>query len=107
MPQAFINIWAVDYPDPANFFQFSDFLAKSNWHDAQFETLIEKSRRCMDQERRMQIYAQAQRILVDAAPVIPLFYLRSHILQKPWVRKYPSVGSYSFDWKEVILEPHP
>ncbi|MEJ2598355.1 MAG: ABC transporter substrate-binding protein [Anaerolineales bacterium] len=107
IPHASAYVWTADYPDPANFFQFSEFLSLSHWHDSQFEALIEEARRCMDQERRMRNYDQAQRILVEAAPVFPLFYLRRHILQKPWVRKYPSVGSYSFDWKEVILEPHP
>jgi ABC-type oligopeptide transport system substrate-binding subunit len=106
MPHAFISPWQGDYPDPANFLEVSESLYLTHWHDAQYEALIEEAHRCLDQKQRMRIYAQAQRILVDAAPVIPLGYMRRHILQKPWVRKYPSVGSFSFDWKEVILDSH-
>ncbi len=106
MPHAFISNWWADYPDPANFLGVSEFLQLAHWRDAKYEALIEEAHGCLDQAQRMQIYAQAQRILVDAAPVIPLFYMRKHILQKPWVRAYPSTGANYFDWKEVILNSH-
>jgi ABC-type oligopeptide transport system substrate-binding subunit/DNA-binding SARP family transcriptional activator len=106
MPHAFGHAWSADYPDPANFLQASDFLSQYNWHDEQYEALIEQARCCLDQEQRMRIYAQAECILAVAAPVFPFLYMRKHLLIKPWVRNYPSGGAYSIDLKEVILDLH-
>jgi ABC-type oligopeptide transport system substrate-binding subunit len=68
--------------------------------------LIEQAHHCLDQAQRMEIYAQAQRILVNAVPVLTLYYSRRHILKKPWVIGNPGVDVYTFDWKEVILGSH-
>jgi ABC-type oligopeptide transport system substrate-binding subunit/DNA-binding SARP family transcriptional activator len=106
-PHLYCYAWSADFPDPANFLQVSDYiLFFAHWYDEQYEALIEQAHHCLDQEQRLQIYAQAQRILVDAVPVLPLCYLRRHILRKPWVSGYPGVDTYTFDWKEVILDSH-
>ncbi|NIM24770.1 MAG: hypothetical protein GTO65_10800, partial [Armatimonadetes bacterium] len=44
----------------------------------------------MDQGKRMKLYAQADRILVEEAAIMPLTYERAHLLVKPWVSKYPT-----------------
>ena len=106
-PHLFNYAWKADYPDPANFLQSSQPLFQTHWRHEEYEVLIESARRCLDQEQRMEIYAQAERILVNAAPLIPLFYLRTHLLVKPWVRNLPVSGGDEFAWKDVILEPHP
>lgn len=98
--------WVADYPDPADFLGTSGPLFKTHWHDKQYETLIEQARHCLDQGERIAIYAQAERILASAAPLIPLFYHRVHLLIKPWVHNNPSDCTYPFNWKDVILEPH-
>jgi ABC-type oligopeptide transport system substrate-binding subunit len=52
------------------------------------------------------MYQQADRILVEEAPILPLLYDRCHLLVKPWVIKFPiSPIKWNF-WKEVIIEPH-
>lgn len=106
-PHLFNYAWAADYPDPAVFLGASGPLLHTHWHDDNYEALIEQARCCLDQERRMRIYAQAERILAAAAPLLPLFYMRRHLLVKPWVRKLPGGGGNGSAWKDVILEPHP
>jgi ABC-type oligopeptide transport system substrate-binding subunit len=55
---------------------------------------------------RLKFYAAADRLLVQEAPVIPLFYDSVHYLLKPWVRRYPISPLRADYWKDVIIEPH-
>ena len=54
----------------------------------------------------MAMYRQADRILVEEAPVLPLTYGRFHILVKPWVRRYRTSPLHRSFWKDVVLEAH-
>ena len=53
----------------------------------------------------MAMYRQAERLLVQEAPVIPISYTLSHVLLKPWVVHYP-VSSTRLILKDVIVEDH-
>jgi len=56
---------------------------------------------------RLELYAQADRILVEQqAVVMPLTYMWSHALVKPWVRKYPASAINEWLWKDFVIEPH-
>jgi hypothetical protein len=43
---------------------------------------------------------------VEQAPILPLHHFRSHLLLKPWVRKYPMSPVKLWFCKDVIIEPH-
>jgi ABC-type transport system substrate-binding protein len=60
----------------------------------------------LDQEERIKMYERAERVLVDQAPILPLHYVRYHMLIKPWVRRYPTSPMKLWFWKDVIIEPH-
>ena len=49
---------------------------------------------------------QADRILMEQIPLIPLFYGRLHFLVKPWVRNLHLAPTWEVFWKDVIIEPH-
>jgi ABC-type oligopeptide transport system substrate-binding subunit len=53
------------------------------------------------------LYAQADRLLVEKeAVVIPLTYMWSHMLVKPWVRKIPASTHNEWLWKDIVIESH-
>jgi len=54
----------------------------------------------------MKLYRQADRILVEEAPIIPLTYRRWPLLVKPWVRKLSLSPMGEYSYKDVIIEPH-
>jgi ABC-type oligopeptide transport system substrate-binding subunit len=68
---------------------------------------VETAKRTLDQGERLRLYEQAQRILLDEVPILPVTYAREHLLVKPWVKRFPTsaIWHYTF-WKDVILEPH-
>ena len=71
---------------------------------AQYEVcreLLEQARLCMDQQERIKFYQAADRILMDDAVYIPLFYMLDHWLVRPWVRNWDF-----WNLRGVILEPH-
>jgi oligopeptide transport system substrate-binding protein len=98
--------WLADYPDPDSFLRASEWRVLTAWQNEDYDKPIEKARRVMDQEERMRMYRQADRVLVEEAPVLPLFYGRLHLLIKPWVRKYPTSSMTAGFWKDVVIEPH-
>jgi ABC-type oligopeptide transport system substrate-binding subunit len=98
--------WIADYPDPDNFLRASIVPWWIGWGNEACERLVEKARRVTDQAERMKLYAQAERILVREARIIPLTYDASHWLAKPWVTRYPTSAMSTYFWKDVIIEPH-
>lgn len=54
----------------------------------------------------MELYQQADRLIIDKAVVLPLTYDRRHMMLKPWVKRYPISALQNWFWKDVVLEPH-
>ncbi|MFC2053808.1 hypothetical protein ACFLV7_05850 [Chloroflexota bacterium] len=97
--------WLGDYPDPDDFLRVN-WWTPEGWKNEAFNRLVEAARRAMDQEERMRMYQQADRILVEDAPMLPLCYGRFNMFVKPWVRRYPTSPLIWWFWKDVIIEPH-
>jgi oligopeptide transport system substrate-binding protein len=101
----FRNVWVADYPDPDNFLRV--FLqTRSAWRHPVYSELVERARRSLDQSERMRLYAQAERILAEEVPILPLAYESYHVLMKPWIRSFPASALKGEFWKDVIIEPH-
>jgi oligopeptide transport system substrate-binding protein len=105
-PHMFRIGWKADYPDPDNFLRVGMFLKETGWRNESYEDLVERARRITDQEERMKLYQQADRILIEEAVVLPYVYVVGHVLVKPWVARYPTSPIKSAFWKDVIIEPH-
>ncbi|MGA9349812.1 MAG: hypothetical protein WBW48_13540 [Anaerolineae bacterium] len=105
-PHIWFMGWSADYLDPDNFLRVSEWRSTGRWQNEAYDGLVEGARRVMDQRERMRMYQQADRILVEEAPILPLVYPRFQLLVKPWVRKYPTSPMKTWFWKDVIIEPH-
>jgi oligopeptide transport system substrate-binding protein len=102
----FLEAWGADYPDPDNFLRVGLASFPTNWRNDSFNNLVEKARRITDQEERMKLYKQAEKILVEKAIILPLYYERYQRLVKPWVSKCPTSAMKLLHWKDIIIEPH-
>jgi oligopeptide transport system substrate-binding protein len=105
MPHLWVVGWWADYPDPDDYLRLMWWLPPG-WQNQAYDRLVAGARRAMDQEVRMSMYQEADRILVEEAPLLPLCYARLHLLIKPWVRRFPTSPLKWWYWKDVILEPH-
>ena len=82
--------WVADYPDPENFL---DLLLHSDSHDSRYfnplyDSLLEQARVTRDREARLQLYQQAEQILLDDAGIIPLFHVHEFALIQPYVKNF-------------------
>jgi len=65
--------------------------------------LLDQACRTTDRATRLDLYRQADRIVVEDALILPFFHPVEHLLVKPWVQNYRAEWR---DWHEVIIEPH-
>jgi ABC-type oligopeptide transport system substrate-binding subunit/DNA-binding SARP family transcriptional activator len=105
-PSMFLLGWVADYPDPDNFLRISTFRHWTRWRNEAYDRLVEEARRFMDQGERMRLYERVERILIEEAAILPLYYSRLHLLVKPWVRQVPVSAMEWWFWKDIVIEPH-
>lgn len=90
--QIFDGGWCADYPDPEN---FADVLFHSGvpqnhggYSNPELDALLESARVEPDVTRRIDMYQQAERIIVDDAPVLFLTHSLSYQLVQPYVKGF-------------------
>jgi oligopeptide transport system substrate-binding protein len=100
--------WLGDYPDPSVFLGVAVDETRRwiRWRNPAYDELVAQARRVTDQGERMELYRQADKILVEEAAIVPLTYEQWHLLVKPWVKKYPVSALVLRFWKDVVIEPH-
>jgi ABC-type oligopeptide transport system substrate-binding subunit len=98
--------WQADYPDPDNFLRAGQRGCLTGWCSEAYDRLVEEARRSMDQAKRMKLFGQADRILMEDAVLMPYCHARWKLLVKPWVKRYPTSPMRQWFWKDVVIEPH-
>ncbi len=81
--------WGADFPDPESLLltlfgtgQPDNYVGYSN---PEFDSLLQQAASEQDPDIRVQLYSQANQLLMDDAVVLPFFYDRSYMLVRPWV----------------------
>jgi ABC-type oligopeptide transport system substrate-binding subunit/DNA-binding SARP family transcriptional activator len=105
-PHIYFGAWYADYPDPDNFLRVCDGIRWTRWQNDIYSRLVEEARRVVDQQERMKMYLQADSMLVGEAVIMPVIYWRSHLLVKPWIKRFPTSAVKWWFLKDVIVEPH-
>ncbi len=108
--QAFELGWIADYPDPQNFldilFHSQSLDNTTRYSNPEVDRLLEQARVEQDPQRRIQLYQQAEQIIVQDAPWIPLTFGKEYVLVKPWVKNYVVSPIIIPVLKDVVVEPH-
>lgn len=80
------SAWIADYPDPENFLNLfygknvpSDPNAKSyinfaRYINPQYDSTFEAALKTTDEKQRLELFAKCDQIIVDEAPVMPIYY---------------------------------
>jgi oligopeptide transport system substrate-binding protein len=102
--------WSADYMDPFTFLSIFYTPAGTNatgWWDPKYVGLLDEANRTTDRLQRYKILAQAEQLLLDAQPVIPLTVGMTRLMKKPYVKGlYPNAATL-IPWKYVYLERDP
>jgi oligopeptide transport system substrate-binding protein len=84
--------WCADYPDPEN---FADVLFRTgmpqnlgHYSNPELDALLDAARVEREVTRRMQLYQQAEQIIVEDAPALFIMHDLDYVLVKPYVEGY-------------------
>lgn len=90
--QAFSLGWILDYPDPENIvdllFHSSSLQNNPAYQSDELDALVEEARTELDAERRIDLYRQAERVIIEDSPWVPLFFGTANQVVKPYVTDY-------------------
>jgi ABC-type oligopeptide transport system substrate-binding subunit len=108
VPHLLIMGWMADYPDPDNFLRarIDHIQHQSRWRNEGYDTLVKEAQRSLDQGERIKLYREAEQILAEEAPILPIFHTSVRLLVKPWVTRFPTTGLREWFFKDVIIKPH-
>jgi peptide/nickel transport system substrate-binding protein len=110
--ELFRGSWIADYPDAENFlacfyqpFQSPNGPNYSHFQDATFDALYDQIESgAMSKIDRETKIAQANQILMDQVPVVPLYYDKSIRLIQPWVKGLENDAANRLILKRVVLK---
>ncbi len=102
--------WIGDYIDPNTFLDM--FLTdggnnKSGWSNPHYDEMIAKAANTPDQQQRYELFQQAEEILMNEVPIIPVYTYSRVYLQSPEVKGWHSNIMDYHPYKYVYLEPTP
>ncbi len=85
--------WCADYPDPENFldvlFHSSSAQNHAYYESSTFDVIIQKARSESDIDRRLELYREAEQMLLNDAPILVLHHSApSYGVWKPYVKGY-------------------
>lgn len=90
--QMFTLGWIMDYPDPEDIidllFHSTSRQNNTGYNNPEFDALVERARTERDVERRMQMYRDAEQMLLRDLPWLPLYFGRDHFVVKPYVKGF-------------------
>jgi oligopeptide transport system substrate-binding protein len=109
--QAARFFWTSAYPHPTallNLFYSPGNRSATFWHSPDFDRWMDKALHSLDEAERRHCYQQAELILAEEAPVIPLYHSDRVRLVKPYVgglsQQNPMNAIYT---KDLYLMQHP
>lgn len=82
--------WAADYLDPENFLSFllAGYGPENHigYRNAQFDALCSRADQELDNDKRLRLYAEAEDMVLQDAPFIPIYFQRDAELISPRVK---------------------
>ena len=105
----FRGSWIADYPDAENY--LSVFYSKNpappnytRYKNERFDKLYEQSLTEMDERIKMDLYQQMDRMIIEDAPVVPLWYDEVIRLINPSVKNFETNGLNMMELRRTYLD---
>ncbi|MES2274354.1 MAG: peptide ABC transporter substrate-binding protein [Chlamydiota bacterium] len=101
--------WTADFNDPINFlevFKFKDASTNNtNWESIKYLDLLNRSGLCKDLEERKWLMREAEQILMEQMPIIPVFHFALNYLQSGALEEVAvsPLGQLDFRWAKFEL----
>ena len=107
--QMFLLAWIMDYPDEEDILNIHFDSASPNnntfYKNTQVDQLLRQALLEPDPQRRIQEYQQAEQIILNDVPWLPLFFGEYNVLIKPYVQNYLTPGAIVPRLRFITLAP--
>lgn len=103
--------WIADFNDPINFlevFKYKDGSTNNTgWENSKYIDLLDRSALCRDQDERKELLRQAEGILMNEMPIIPIFHFAINYLEREGVSRVAlsPIGQIDFRWAQIDSKP--
>ncbi len=106
--QMFDMGWIADYPHPQDFLDVLFHTGAENnfaeYSNPALDAVLEAAGVEPDTDKSLEMYQQAEQMLVDDAAILPLWFGQNYVLVKPYVKGY-ELNPMGFAWlSKVTLE---
>jgi oligopeptide transport system substrate-binding protein len=103
--------WVADYMDPSNFFDILRSYSGNNntgWKNERYDELMKQIAAASDTAHRNELFEQANRLLAEEMPVLPLYYYSDLNLVHTSVQGWYDNAMHYHPLKHVYLQqPEP
>ncbi|WP_227765534.1 peptide ABC transporter substrate-binding protein [Zhaonella formicivorans] len=99
--------WGADYTDAMTFLDMwmtGNGNNQTNWGNPEYDRLIKEAKSNPDPAVRIKAMHDAEKILMDEMPIMPIYFYTNVNMYKPWVKGVivPMVGGYQeFRWAYI------
>jgi oligopeptide transport system substrate-binding protein len=83
--------WVADYPDPNTYldmFMTGNENNQTGWGNTRYDELIRRAGEEPDSEKRMELLKEAEAILINEAPILPIYFYVSKNLVRPRIEGF-------------------
>lgn len=83
--------WIADYLDPNTFLEMMTTGNPNNhggWSNAEYDRLISWAQVEVDEHRRLALFKEAETLLLEEMPILPLYFPVTRAMVRPYVRGY-------------------
>ena len=88
----FVYSWCADYPDPENVldlpYHSEGPLNYGGYANTQVDELLEAARTEPNSGERLALYQEAESLLLEDAPAVPIIHPLAYVLVRPYIRGY-------------------
>jgi len=93
-------VWIGDYPEPSSFLDLWRTGSANNWagwSNADYDARMKAAHAEQDSSKRMELYREAEQVLINEQAIIPLYHYVTVYLKRPEVK----------GWSPNLLDWHP
>ncbi len=103
-----LGTWTADYLDATTFLDMWRADSGNNqtgWSDPAYDALCDRANTLIDPAARTQALAAAEKLLLEAAPIVPLYFNPRIYLLDPAVKGWSPTSMDHIDYRSVRLQP--
>ena len=99
--------WIGDFMDPFTFLELLYSTSGNNdtsWSNAEYDKLIDASNQEANQEKRLALMSEAEKIAVEESPYIPIYLYTKTYMLKPYVKGFYQDYQDHHEWKYMWID---